>query len=170
MSELHIRLEGPGDEDAIHELTARAFESMAYSSGTEPAIIRALRASRDLTLSLVAEQDGRIVGHVAFSPVAIDGVSDGWFGLGPISVQPELQKQGIGKRLIREGLDRLKERHAKGCALVGDPEVYRSSGFTSDGSLTYEGVDERYVQWIVLSGAPPKGQLTFSPAFDTEAG
>jgi putative acetyltransferase len=169
MSEIHIRPERPGDEDAIHELTARAFETMPYSSGTEAAIIRALRASGDLALSLVAEQDGQVAGHVAFSPVRIDDISAGWFGLGPISVMPELQRQGIGKRLIRVGLDRLTERDAKGCALIGAPEVYRSSGFTNDGSLTYDGVDGTYVQWVVLSGRRPSGRLSFAPAFDVEA-
>lgn len=168
MSELHIRPERPGDEDAIHALTARAFETMPFSSGTEPAIIRALRGSGNLALSLVAEQDGRVVGHVAFSPVRIGDVSDGWFGLGPIFVMPELQRHGIGKLLIREGLDRLKERNAKGCALIGDPDVYRSSGFTSDGALVYEGVDAKYVQWIAFSDEEPRGHLTFAPAFDVK--
>ena len=165
MADLQIRPERPGDEDAIHDLTARAFETMPYSSGTEPAIIRALRASGDLALSLVAEQDGRIIGHVAFCPVGIDGVSDGWFGLGPISVLPEMQRRGIGKRLIHEGLERLKAMQAKGCALIGAPEVYRGSGFVSDGRLTYDGVDSQYVQFRVLAGAPPIGRLDFPPAY-----
>ncbi|MCJ8519472.1 putative acetyltransferase [Pseudorhizobium tarimense] len=164
-----IRPERPGDEDAIHDLTARAFETMPFSSGTEPAIIRALRTSGDLVLSLVAEQDGAIVGHVAFSSITIDDTWDHWFGLGPISVLPELQRQGIGKRMIQEGLERLKQRGAKGCALVGAPEVYRSSSFTSDGSLRYAGVDPKYVQWVVFHGDAPEGELTFAPAFDVKA-
>ena len=97
---MEIRDERPGDEDAIHALTAEAFRPMPYSSGTEPAIIRALRASGALTLSLVAVEDGAIVGHVAFSPVAIDGQDEGWFGLGPISVSADRQRQGIGRALI----------------------------------------------------------------------
>ncbi len=169
MVTVHIRPEREGDEDAIYDLTAQAFETMPFSSGSEPAIIHALRASGDLALSLIAEQDGRIVGHVAFSPVTIDGVFDGWFGLGPISVLPEVQRQGIGKRLIREGLDQLKGRHAKGCALIGAPEVYRGSGFTNDGSLVYEGVDANYVQWIAFAGERPSGHLGFAPAFGVKA-
>lgn len=167
---LRVRPEQTGDEDAIHDVTARAFETMPFSSGTEPAIIRALRASGDLALSLVAEQDDQIVGHVAFSSIAIDGVPDDWFGLGPISVLPELQRQGIGKRMIQEGLERLKQIGAKGCALIGAPEVYRSSGFTSDGSLSYAGVDPKYVQWITLRGNAREGEITFAPAFDVEGG
>ncbi len=160
-----IRAERPGDEGVIHELTQSAFAPMSYSSGTEGAIIRALRARGDLTLSLVAQENGEIIGHVAFSPVTIDGHYDDWFGLGPISVRADRQKQGIGRTLIREGIHELKALGAKGCALVGDQAVYKGSGFVSDGQLTYEGVQDIYVQYLTLSGHTPHGALTFSPAF-----
>ncbi|WP_394344642.1 GNAT family N-acetyltransferase [Aliirhizobium smilacinae] len=162
-----IRAERPGDEGVIHELTQSAFAPMSYSSGTEGAIIRALRARGDLTLSLVAEENGEIIGHVAFSPVTIDGHYDDWFGLGPISVRADRQKQGIGRTLIREGIHELKALGANGCALVGDQAVYKGSGFVSDGQLTYEGVQDIYVQYLTLSGHAPHGVLTFSPAFAT---
>lgn len=165
---MEIRDERPGDDDAIHALTAEAFRPMPYSSGTEPAIIRALRASGALTLSLVAVEDGAIVGHVAFSPVAIDGQDEGWFGLGPISVRADRQRQGIGRALIAEGLRRLAERGAHGCALIGDPAVYGGSGFKS-GDLRYGDLDPRLVQHIVLKGEAPSGELRFAPAFDAAA-
>ena len=82
-----IRPERPDDVDAIDRLTVDAFEPQSFSDGSEAPIIRSLRASGDLTLSLVAEDEGDVVGHVAFSPVTIDGSHDGWFGLGPISVR-----------------------------------------------------------------------------------
>ncbi len=160
-----IRAERPGDEDIIHELTQAAFAPMPYSSGTEGAIIRALRANGELALSLVAEEDGEIIGHVAFSPVTIGGHYDDWFGLGPISVRADRQRQGIGHALIREGIHRLKALGAKGCALVGDQAVYKGVGFVSDGELTYEGVPDIYVQHLTLSGHAPHGALTFSSAF-----
>ena len=78
-----IREECAADDWAINDLTVRAFKPMSYSDGTEAQIIRLLRQSGHLTLSLVAEEDGSIIGHVAFSPIAIDGIHDGWFGLGP---------------------------------------------------------------------------------------
>lgn len=165
---MEIRDERPGDEDAIHALTAEAFRPMPYSGGTEPAIIRALRASGALTLSLVAVEDGAIVGHVAFSPVSIDGVQDGWFGLGPISVRADRQRQGIGRALIAEGLRRLAEDGARGCVLIGDPAVYRGSGFAS-GRFRYAGLDPRLVQHVVLRGEAPSGEITFAPAFDVAA-
>jgi len=161
-----IRPERPGDEEAIHELTQTAFASMPYSSGTEGPIVRALRLSGDLTLSLVSEDDDVIIGHVAFSPVSIDGIHDHWFGLGPISVKADRRKQGIGKALIGEGLKRLKAMGARGCALIGSPDVYRSSGFEAAEQLSYGGLDRKYIQRIVFSGPEPKGALTYSPAFD----
>ncbi|PWK67601.1 N-acetyltransferase [Aminobacter sp. AP02] len=160
-----IRPETPADHDAIHELTWIAFRPMPYSAGTEADIIRRLRADSVLTISLVAEDDGEIVGHVAFSPVSIDGRHDGWFGLGPISVKPERQRQGIGKTLIAAGLTMLGERGASGCALIGNPEVYSHAGFVSDGRLTDGDVDVRYVQRLVLRGPAPSGALKFAPAF-----
>lgn len=164
-----IRKERPGDEDGIHSLTLAAFEPMSYSSGTEAPIIRSLRTSGDLTLSLVAEEDGAIVGHIAFSPVTINGVHDHWFGLGPISVRPDKQRQSIGKALILKGLAMLQDRGARGCALIGNPEVYRGAGFESDGQLSYGDLDRRYVQRIVFSGPAPRGELQFAPAFDAES-
>lgn len=163
---VEIRCERPDDKDAIHALTQAAFAPMPYSSGNEGPIISALRASGDLTLSLVAEDEGVIIGHIAFSPVRIDGVSDGWFGLGPISIRKDRQRQGIGKALIRAGLTRLKAMGAKGCALIGNPDVYRSSGFETDGQLSYGDLDRKYIQRIVLAGASPRGAITYSPAFD----
>ncbi|MBX4957143.1 GNAT family N-acetyltransferase [Rhizobium lentis] len=165
---MHIRYETPADIDAIQHLTSAAFRPMPYSEGTEADIIRRLRASGDLTISLVAEEAGEILGHVAFSPVTIDGVDDRWFGLGPISVKPERQRQGIGKALMAKGLELLKERGASGCALIGNPDVYSGAGFSSDGQLTYHDLDTRFVQRIVFRGPAPSGMLRFAPAFENQ--
>ncbi|MBB3612350.1 N-acetyltransferase [Rhizobium sp. BK602] len=160
-----IRAEAPADIEAVDTLTRVAFAPMPFSDGSEVDILRALRASDDLTISLVAEENGMVVGHVAFSPVTIDGVHDGWFGLGPISVAPDRQRQGIGKALIAKGIALLDERAARGCALIGNPDVYRHAGFESDGRLTYENLDTRLVQRLVLRGPAPSGRLQFAPAF-----
>ncbi|MEZ2221811.1 GNAT family N-acetyltransferase [Rhizobium sp. RCC_161_2] len=160
-----IRHETPGDVDAIHDLTWAAFKPMPFSDDTEADIIRALRAAGDLTISLVAEESSKILGHVAFSPVMINGAHNGWFGLGPISVVPERQRQGIGKALIAKGLALLNERGANGCALIGNPDIYSRVGFESDGRLTYQGLDTRYIQRLVLRGPIPSGALQFAPAF-----
>ena len=163
-----IRQETPFDDEKINDLTIRAFTPMAFSDGTEAAIIRSLRRAGDLTLSLVAVDDNGIVGHVAFSPVTIDDVHAGWFGLGPISVEPDRQRGGIGRLLIITGLASLRRHGATGVALIGNPQIYKQFGFESDGNLSYKGVDGNLVQRIVFSGDPPKGELRFAAAFDSQ--
>src|SRR5690349_3981176 len=125
-----IRDERPGDEAAIAALTAIAFRSVRHSDGSEAAIIERLRAAGDLALSLVAENlDQAIIGHVAFSRVAISDGTPGWYGLGPISVIPLRQRAGIGGALATEGLARLREIGAAGCVVLGDPQYYGPLGF-----------------------------------------
>ena len=139
-----IRPETSGDIDAISEVTRAAFETLEISNQTESFIIEALRAAKALTLSLVAELDGRVVGHVAFSPVTIsDGTRD-WYGLGPVSVLPEYQRRGIGTALIREGLLRLKALGARGCCLVGHPAYYRRFGFENIRGLSLRAYLKRF--------------------------
>ncbi len=166
---MKIRSERRGDQEAIRTLTTAAFAPMPFSSNTEALIVDALRHDGDLTISLVAEKNGAILGHVAFSPVMIGGISDGWFGLGPISVRPDRQRQGIGKALIANGLELLMQLDAHGCALIGDPAYYSRLGFESDGRLTYGELDRRFIQRIVLNGSPPVGELVYAPAFDNRA-
>ena len=103
-----LRDETPADIDAIRALTEEAFRTAPHADGTEHVIVDRLRAAGALTLSLVAEIDGAVAGHVAFSPVTLSDGSAGWYGLGPISVEPARQGEGIGSALVRAGLDRLK--------------------------------------------------------------
>ena len=117
-----IRKETPDDIDAIREVTIAAFKTLAISNQTEQFIIEALRAGNALTISLVAETDGQLIGHIAFSPVTLSDGTQGWYGLGPVSVLPEYQRKGMGKALIEEGLARLRDLNAQGCCLVGHPE------------------------------------------------
>ncbi|MEL6662584.1 MAG: N-acetyltransferase [Pseudomonadota bacterium] len=161
-----VRDERPGDEAAIHAITAAAFHPMPYGDGTEPFIIDALRASGDLTLSLVAEQDGEIVGQVTFSPVTIDTAAGDWFGLGPVAVAPARQGEGIGGALIREGLSRIRQMGAAGCVLTGDPAYYARFGFTGDCGLIYSDVPSKYVQALAFDGDLPSGTLNFCDTFE----
>ena len=162
---MQIRAERVGDEAAIRTLTAAAFAAMPYSRGTEPAIVDALRRDGDLTLSLLAAADGAIVGHVAFSPLTIADVDDGWFGVGPLSVAPARQRQGIGSALLRAGLEQLEAMGARGCLLVGDPAYYRRFGFASDGRLTLAELDPNLLQWLAFGAPPPPGRVAFAPGF-----
>ncbi len=127
--EIVIRHETSADVSAIAEVTVAAFKTLVISNHTEQFIIAALRLANALTVSLVAELNGRVVGHVAFSPVTISDGAQNWYGLGPVSVLPEYQRQGIGIALIQNGLSILKGLNAQGCCLVGDPEYYKRFGF-----------------------------------------
>jgi len=160
----HIREEIPADVDAIHALTAEAFAPMSYSDGSEPGIVRALRADGDLSLSLVAEANGKIIGHVAFSEVKLTTPGD-WVGLGPISVSPNEQKRGVGSAMIHAGLDHFRNSGAAGCVLVGDPGYYSRFGFAADGAVSYMGLESRYVQWLAFSATTPSGEIQYAPAF-----
>jgi putative acetyltransferase len=161
-----IRAETPGDIDSIRQLTEAAFKPMPFSEGTEARIVDDLRLAGDLTISLVAVEDGDVIGHVAFSPIDIDGQHRGWFGLGPISVAIARQRQGIGKMLISKGLELLRNRGANGCALIGNPDIYGRVGFSSDGRLKYRSIEARLVQHLVLKGEAPVGTIRFAPAFE----
>ena len=166
---MRIRPEAPGDEAAIGALTAAAFTGHPYSDGSEPLIIERLRRLGVLTLSLVAEDDGQIVGHVAFSPVTLSGGEGGWYGVGPISVAPGRQRSGIGSALMREGLAEIEAQGAAGCTLVGEPAYYNRFGFTARTELTTSGVPPEYFLVLPLHGEVPSGMVTFHPAFFGDA-
>jgi len=161
-----IRQEQESDRSAIADVTARAFAGMEHSDQTEPEIIERLRASDALSLSLVAIEGGTLIGHVAFSSVTIDGAHDGWFGLGPVSVEPDHQQKGIGSALIRKGLDQLRSSGAAGCVVVGDPAYYRRFGFEHDDDLRYEGAPPEYFMRLNFTAdQPPTGRVDYAPAF-----
>lgn len=160
-----IRNERPGDIDTITYVTEEAFKTLELSDNTEHFIIKALRAAGALTISLVAEIDGNVIGHIAFSPVTMsDGTRD-WYGLGPVSVLPDYQRQGVGKALIEEGLSRLRDINAKGCCLVGHPEYYKKFGFKNVTDLVFEGVPQEVFFVLSFDGNIPRGEVTFHEAF-----
>jgi putative acetyltransferase len=162
---VQIRNERPEDLPAIREITAAAFAPMPYSSGTEPRIIDALRDAGALTISLVADRRGEVLGHIAFSPVEIAGEPGNWYGLGPVSVAPPCQGLGIGKALIEEGLDRLRALGAGGCVLLGDPGYYGRYGFEHDPALTYADGPPEAFQRLVLQGEAAQGEVRYHAAF-----
>ncbi|MGA9380097.1 MAG: N-acetyltransferase [Phormidium sp.] len=160
-----IRNETDADIEVITEVTIAAFKNHPISNNTEQFVIHALRAAGALTISLVAEIDRKVVGHIAFSPVTIsDGTAD-WYGLGPISVSPDYQKQGIGKSLINEGLSLLKNMGAQGCALVGDPNYYKRFGFKNYPELIYEGIPQEFFLILPFIQKIPQGVIVFHDGF-----
>jgi putative acetyltransferase len=127
-SGIQVRLERPDDVDAID-----AVHTAAFRQAGEAALVRALRSEARPYLGLVAEETGagkpgRVVGHIAFSPVAIEGGSPPALGLGPLAVAPPLQKLGIGSALMREGLARCAAL-AKIVVVLGHAAYYPRFGF-----------------------------------------
>jgi putative acetyltransferase len=166
--EISIRTETSEDIDAITKVTVAAFQTLEISNHTEQFIIEALRAAKALTVSLVAEVGGHVIGHIAFSPVTISDGTQDWYGLGPVSVLPEYQRQGVGKALIHEGLSRLKSMQARGCCLVGHPEYYKKFGFDNMPELVYEGVPPEVFLSLSFDGKTPRGTVTFHEGFKAD--
>ena len=163
-----IRNETNADVGMIREVTIAAFKTLEISNHTEQFIIEALRAAKALTVSLVAELDGRVIGHIAFSPVTFSDGTRNWYGLGPVSVSPEYQRKGVGKALIREGLSRLKNLKAQGCCVVGHPEYYRKFGFQNVPGLMLEGVPPEVFFALAFHGQPPEGTVAFHEGFKAD--
>lgn len=167
---MQIRPEIPADVDAITALTAQAFLQAEHTSHTEQFIVNALRRAGVLTISLVAQaKEGALLGHVALSPVTVSDGSAGWYGLGPISVAPEQQGQGIGSQLMRRALDDLRTLGAAGCVLLGDPAYYGRFGFAPRAGLVLEGVPPEYFMALAFVGEWPQGMVRYHAAFEATA-
>lgn len=160
-----IRPERPGDHAAIGELITAAFAGKPYAEGDEAELLVALRREGALTLSLVAELGGEVVGQAAFSPAFAAGTASRWFALGPVAVLPAHQGRGIGSRLVRAGLETLSAGGADGCILVGDPAYYARFGFRVRPENAPAGQPREYFQVKELGGAAPAGPIRFHPAF-----
>lgn len=170
MNPITIRLEQPGDSAPISEVTAAAFLEATHTCGHEADLVEWLRAAGALALSLVAEKNGEIIGHVAASPVKIAQSSGQWFGVGPISVMPKYQRQGIGSQLMRAVLERMRATGARGCVLVGDPSFYRRFGFEPDPNLQVPEVPPEVCLALRFVPSEDCGVVTFHPAFAKAAG
>jgi putative acetyltransferase len=160
-----IRPETPADYAIIGEILLAAFAAEPHSRQTEPLIVEALRAAGALTIGLVAEEDGIVAGHIAFSPAKINGEDCGWYILGPVAVAPSRQRHGIGGALIREGLRQLRAFGAKGCALVGHPGYYGRFGFRHIAELTMEGIPPEVFFCLPLGEHMPRGVVSHHEAF-----
>ena len=161
-----IRDEQNEDIEAIENLTKAAFQNAEHTSHTEHFIVNSLRNHGQLTISLVAVEDGSIIGHVAISPVQISSGEIGWYGLGPISVHPDKQGLGIGSLLMNKSLEKLKNLGAKGCVLLGDPNYYSRFGFKTYPELILPGVPIEYFQALSFLGNIPKGEVSYHEAFN----
>lgn len=158
-----IRNETAGDIPAISRLVTEALLMLAQSTGTEARIVETLRAEDALALSLVAEEDGEVIGYLAASAARV-GTQDGWALIGPLVVSPSRHRQGIGSALMAEALRRLRTT-SRGAALVGDPAYYSRFGFRAYPGLSVVGCPPEVVQALPFDGIQPCGELIHHPAF-----
>ncbi|HEY2676194.1 MAG TPA: N-acetyltransferase [Steroidobacteraceae bacterium] len=167
---IQIRNETAFDLKAIEAVTVLAFLNAEHTSHTEQFIVNALRDSGSLSVSLVAEvEGGEIVGHVAASMVSITSEPSGWYGLGPVSVVPERQGQGIGTLLVNQALARLRGMGGSGCVVLGDPNYYSRFGFKPEPQLVLSNVPPEYFQAVSFAGSVPHGKVSYHRAFDAAA-
>ena len=163
---IKIRSESVADVPAIEAVTIRAFLNAPHTSHTEQLIVSELRKAGLLAISLVADVEGTVIGHVAVSPVSVSDGASGWFGFGPISVLPEHQRRGVGSRLMHEALRILREHGAGGCVVLGEPEYYSRFGFQADPNLILPDVPPEYFQAISLDSSRPHGTVSYHQAFN----
>jgi len=165
---MNIRKEQPSDVQSIHEVTISAFLEAPHTDHTEQFIVNALRESGALSISIVAEDAGNVVGHVALSPVTVSNGTDSWYGLGPISVLPDNQGMGIGSKLMNAAIQELENIKAKGCVLLGDPNYYHRFGFKPREGLVLREVPPEYFQVLLLQGDLPQGDVTYHESFSAK--
>lgn len=161
-----IRSEMPCDISGVHALTRAAFATARHGSHTEHHIVDALRERGELSISLVAEDAGQLIGHVALSPVDVQDGSEGWFGLGPVSVLPERQGRGVGTALVQAAIEALRAQGARGCVLLGEPGFYGRFGFRAVPDLLLPGVPTEYFQALCLQPPMAQGEVRYSSAFE----
>lgn len=160
-----IRDELPSDIPEIQRITELAFSKVPYAAGNEQDVIDRLRDASALSYSIVVVEENRVLGHVAFSPATLNSVEVPWFALGPVSVTPERQGQGIGSNLIRAGLKRLEASGAHGCILTGNPAYYRRFGFLPAPEHCPACEPAEYFMMKQFNSETVAGQFAFHEAF-----
>jgi putative acetyltransferase len=160
-----IREETPEDATAVRRVNVQAF-----IGETEARLVEQLHNAKAVTLSLVAEVEGEIVGHLMFSPVTINGTVPA-VGLGPMAVLPTNQGQGIGTLLVREGLEQLERLGHTAVVVVGHADYYPRFGFVPARlfalACEFEVPEESFMALELRAGALARraGVVRYRPEF-----
>lgn len=168
--EIHVRNEEAKDIDQVREVLCAAFPTDAESK-----LVDALRANGKAILALVAVHDEQVLGHILFSPVSITppgraapSQAAKGIGLAPVAVHPDAQAQGIGSRLIREGLHRCVELRYDYCVVLGDPNYYQRFGFEKASQFGIQneyGADEEFMLTRFSVRGIAQGIVQYAPEF-----
>lgn len=169
---VEIRAERPGDRGAIHDVNRRAF-----GGSSEADLVDALRSANKVEVSLVAEEEGQVVGHILFSPVSVTTAPASFHGVGlaPMSVRPEFQHRGIGSQLVRAGLEACRQAGHDLVVVLGHVDYYPRFGFTR---ASDHGLDNEYLAtdaFMVLELRPGalqgvNGVVKYASEFNEPAG
>lgn len=165
MSAWTVRPETEGDEGSIGEVIAAAFADASHTDGDEAALVERLRAAGDLALSLVAEDEEGIIGHIAFSPLTVGGSSEGWMQLAPLSVVKQWRGEGVARSLIVRGIAELRERGAGGIGVLGEPALYEKFGFGEAPGMILPADQQPFYRALVLHGERPRGEVRYAEGF-----
>jgi putative acetyltransferase len=166
MDTFTIRREAEADIPAIRGLTSRAFADKPYSRQREAEIVEKLRDTDALTLSFMAVKGPAVVGHIAVSEVGISDGTANWYAVGPISVDPDRQGQGIGSLILERALTELRGMGAGGVVAVGDAAFLERFGFQDVPGLVWPGMDPQFVRALALADATfPSGAVLYHDAF-----
>jgi putative acetyltransferase len=164
---IRIRPECPGDHSAVHEVISRAF-----GRPIEADLVEALRRRPDGHISLVAEQDSRVLGHIFFSPVSIETApAIRTMGLAPLAVLPTHQGHGIGSELVRRGLTACRDIGYESAVVLGHPDFYPRFGFvpasTYGLACEYSVPDPVFMAIELIPGAlkDVRGLVKYAPEF-----
>jgi len=171
MSDIVLRAATAADAEAIDGVIRSAFAATEFGHQGEAELVRMIDADGDVMVSLVAERDNAIVGHVLFSrmDVEADGAAETAAGLAPVSVAPDRQGQGIGDALIRAGLDALRAQGVRISFVLGHEGYYPRFGYSPDLAARFASpfAGPHFMAMMLDSGAdwPQGGRADYAPAF-----
>ena len=163
---MHIRPEAPSDHAAVDEINVAAFGGEA-----EARLVALLREQARPLVSLVAVEDGTLVGHIMFSPVSLHAFTGLMMGLAPMALTPARQRRGIGSALVRAGLERCSETGAAAVVVLGHPDFYPRFGFLPAMRFglmcQYDVPAEAFMAMELVPGAlrGATGTVSYHPAF-----
>lgn len=169
MHSLHIRPAHDGDRAALGDIHRTAF-----GQPLEAQLVEALLNGRYNRISLVAEVEGQIVGHVLLTELRLDSpplppssLAVRALALAPLAVSPTHQRQGVGSALVRAALDEARERGWRLVFVLGEPEYYGRFGFTSDRAAQFQCVYAcaAFMAIALHADAAPNGTLEYAPPF-----